>query len=955
MRILLLIFLLFNHSGFATCNKFADKISNLNISEQTKKDFLKLQGELTLHRLAWAHLKILKQENKLKQNIEESILSLLREKFDNPDDEFKSVVNLFEKQSKSRNALSKIAPYLKQILEKMNPKEEDQLFILNASDLYYLDLLAEQETKNSDGTYNEKMSQTGILNLLTIISSSYTGQTKNAEWIDFNLMGLQRKMDQLSRKKNELIDSLSLNEKCIEEDHGCENDRSIVNLKQQADELSNLLVSHLKEDLKNDSHLKSSIRYGSIWLSTYHRPKGSKTMPSTAPQREKTKANSKTQLPKKSENLLSEKEKYHISDPINVIVKDKTGRKPENWKSFDAEFLQKFSQSIVNNDEAFMVRGKLFSRHTGKNIPVDPMIKLYEIDFSKLPNQEAEFKTNYILANLNKKKGFVYKDELYDHHGKKMDPIHIIVKERERVLHVKRTPAQYSGFDKHYLSSLALAIKENQPSFVHAGIVHDTSTGFQMHSPNNKLTKNEIDYKGLRTERGKLNILDDEDIVVNFHREYKNTSNGCDRYTVINKKENKLRIYNLAGDIIFESEVLLGSQKSDKRTIFTDYTFKTSNHSTGAGIYQLGEQKKNHPYYKEVFNDNLFTIINPHTSKEEAVLAIHQIPNKMKQRYSYLGNEDQEDNRVTGGCINLKESDFVKFKSNVGQGCPFYVLPEEEGNRFIVKNKKLNFTTDNKITGEDLNNYHFNPKKEYRPIKLFTTDKELSQSPIVKTYLQTLESEKEKMMKVFSLDNDDYNDLAQVAFGILGNESSFGKEEPVTFAAMEYFGINPSTMNPMALSLTIVGGVMLTDGVTTSKLKIKESNQWAIDFIKWCKGNDSTNSRGLTQIKQLDPSITNNFPEINLDNLTNPRNAAIATMGYLAQALKELKAKREKNIQTGSGPQFSRDEMIDYIGFIYQGRAKSLSSATNPANPDKSKYITNLKNHISKLEITEKQ
>jgi hypothetical protein len=351
----------------------------------------------------------------------------------------------------------------------------------------------------------------------------------------------------------------------------------------------------------------------------------------------------------------------------------------------------------------------------------------------------------------------------------------------------------------------------------------------------------------------------------------------------------------------------------------------------------------------------LFTIINSNNSKEEAALAIHQIPNNMKQRYSYLDNDDEKDNRVTGGCINLKESEFQKFKSNMGQGCPFYVLPEEDGNRFIVKNKKLNFTTDNKVTGEDLNNYHFNPKKEYRPITLLTTDKELSQSPIVKTYLHTLEREKEKMMKVFSLDNDDYNDLAQVAFGILGNESSFGKEEPVTFAAMEYFGIKPAKMSPMALSLSITGGMMLTGGVTTSKLKIKESNQWAIDFIKWCKGENSTNSRGLTQIKQLDPSITNNFPEINLDNLTDPKNAAIATMGYLAQALKELKAKREKNLQSGSGPQFSRDEMIDYIGFIYQGRAKSLTSSTNPANPDKSKYITSLKHHISKLEITEKQ
>ena len=53
-----------------------------NVSKDQASNFLKVQGDLTLHRMAWAYLKAQKgdQGNKL-ENVERTILTLLDEKY----------------------------------------------------------------------------------------------------------------------------------------------------------------------------------------------------------------------------------------------------------------------------------------------------------------------------------------------------------------------------------------------------------------------------------------------------------------------------------------------------------------------------------------------------------------------------------------------------------------------------------------------------------------------------------------------------------------------------------------------------------------------------------------------------------------------------------------------------------------------------------------------------------
>lgn len=179
-------------------------------------------------------------------------------------------------------------------------------------------------------------------------------------------------------------------------------------------------------------------------------------------------------------------------------------------------------------------------------------------------------------------------------------------------------------------------------------------------------------------------------------------------------------------------------------------------------------------------------------------------------------------------------------------------------------------------------------------------------------FLKTLSSEKANILKLYNSDPQEYNLLAHMAVGILGQESRF-------FGHWRYF--------------------------------IKRNSQLAIKEIKeakaWIKDREAVaNSKGPTQIKNVPDRIAQYY-NITEKNLWDPKYAAVSTVGFLIEALAELKQRAKNN----NLEMITSDTYIDYLPYIYFGGSKKLVNRT--ATPDTNIYVKNMKKHMKKVVVTE--
>ena len=197
-------------------------------------------------------------------------------------------------------------------------------------------------------------------------------------------------------------------------------------------------------------------------------------------------------------------------------------------------------------------------------------------------------------------------------------------------------------------------------------------------------------------------------------------------------------------------------------------------------------------------------------------------------------------------------------------------------------------------------------------IKFRVSSEDFKKNPRMVTFLSTLATEKKNILKIYDIDPQEYNLLAHMAVGILGNESTF-------FKSWRY--------------------------------KVKSNSQLAITWSKalkaWFGGYEaSPNSRGPTQIKRV-PEKIEKFYNITEKNLWDAKYAAVSTMGFLIEALRELKQRAKNNDLEFITP----ETYADYLPYIYFGGAKKLINRT--ATPDTNIYVKNMKLHMKRVMIIE--
>lgn len=438
----------------------------------------------------------------------------------------------------------------------------------------------------------------------------------------------------------------------------------------------------------------------------------------------------------------------------------------------------------------------------------------------------------------------------------------------------------------------------------------------------------DVDYRELREKERELNASGDNEIVI------KSASHNSN-YVIIDKKNRKLKVYDKNNNLVHETnKIRTGESKDDYNTItYTDKNGKLinkkGNNSTPAGITMISSVGEYHG--KPSFIRSRY---NPKTGKWDDNLASSM----------HLG-EDGESN----GCIRLLDDTADELAKYIGSNTPVYTLPERDGSRFILRDGKLSFIADNpygetkgeKKYWDDYNTYL---DREYTPLGIDAVNSDIEpnineasfSTPIkwladkfinkqdyesnVKGFIGGVTASKEAIMRDFGLDSYTYNNLAEIALGIAGQESKFGTSTRYAYKNM---------LSDDQIDL-VKGAINLVTGKDKDKVSYR--------------------SRGITQIKlkgdNRDLQEMYEKYSIDEDSLDNPVNSAVGTMIRLAHIYKnEVAGKEFKGVNGEISP-------MDAVLYKWSGRNKLLSS--RKADPSKDEYLDNVWNYANKFNLVTK-
>lgn len=311
-----------------------------------------------------------------------------------------------------------------------------------------------------------------------------------------------------------------------------------------------------------------------------------------------------------------------------------------------------------------------------------------------------------------------------------------------------------------------------------------------------EVTKLQPEYKNwesIKKRNQEINKMQDAEKIVNYH-----SKNKDEQYLVVDKKSARMHLYK--GDKLIDSfEVGVGENKGDAQTVTkvkdgkTDWT--AGNKSTGAGVYTISNVN---PNSKEYYGLPSFNLKNEQGI--EVATSLHGTPASRRGKFD---NNNIEDNRMSNGCINGKCQDLKDLysKYNISQGTKLYILPEDEGNRFELQDGKMILKVNAKNRSKSLEYIDSKGEKQkgqginqsvntlkYKPIKIFLNKTEFEKDVYqwndfnddteykntTKPFMQSLVTNKQKVMKSAKISSDTYNELAKMAFGIYGTESNFG-------------------------------------------------------------------------------------------------------------------------------------------------------------------------------------
>ena len=392
-----------------------------------------------------------------------------------------------------------------------------------------------------------------------------------------------------------------------------------------------------------------------------------------------------------------------------------------------------------------------------------------------------------------------------------------------------------------------------------------------------KLEPEYQDWDKVKKRKQEINKMVQADIIKEYHK------NSNEEYLIVDKKRGKMHLmkgnkeissYNVGtGENIGDEQTRTWVDKETKKT-----DWSKGNKQTGAGIYTVSAKQAKNSHYS---NAPSWNFINEYGI--EVPMAIHAAP---QGRVHKITDKDETNNRVSNGCINgicYNLEDL--YKKGYKEGQKLYVLPDDENNTYEIKNGKLVFSSKNPDVNRTVKTLNYKPikleidEKTFKD-KVFTAfdfnDEE--EFKTTKSYVKSLQDNKQKIMKATQIDGDTYNDIAKIAFGIYGTESNFGD----THSALGNLGrATNKFFNPKSSSSPDVKSKATTYNVNN------DNNSVGYTQIRWTQLNE----REKKVLKEL--GITSN------KDFLNPEKSAISTAAILSIRYQEqLTPEQKKDIET---------------------------------------------------------
>jgi LysM repeat protein len=403
-------------------------------------------------------------------------------------------------------------------------------------------------------------------------------------------------------------------------------------------------------------------------------------------------------------------------------------------------------------------------------------------------------------------------------------------------------------------------IAEGKELTIPAGLAGFSKKELIQASKTGKVDYSKKIYKGLDSS-----AVDNHKVVLDYHKQ-----NPGKPFTVVDKITNTVYRYDEKGKLSGKFRAGLGKDKGDEYTINSNNEAIDRN-TTGAGIFtatpndlRYGNQKTRREY-----GDSSIKLTSER-GIEQATL-FHEIPKStLRKRGALLNDKNMENDDFSNGCVNCNKADYERYIAKIKEGEKVYILPEDPGNFFKVKDGELAFTTNKK---GDFGQVNYSPRsKKFKPFEFEVADPTETKTK----YVDALKKEKQNLMKDLNLTSDEYDQLAQRAYGILGQESNFGN----------------GSFNPK------------------NDYKIEKH---FVDLFDSEKEKESR-SLGLTQVRMK--YVNKDFAKkygITTESLYNPYQAALATMERLTDAYQAVKQPGIRDKYPDATP----ENMYDYAVTFY--------------------------------------
>lgn len=474
----------------------------------------------------------------------------------------------------------------------------------------------------------------------------------------------------------------------------------------------------------------------------------------------------------------------------------------------------------------------------------------------------------------------------------------------------------------------------------------------------------EIDeYENISDVKNRIkdyNKMSQADIIVNYQNQSGNTS----PYVVVDKKAGLMHVYepgNNPNEPRYSAPIDLGAVISDAQTV-TKYKdlnqdgiisedeisqdnvdWSAGNKSTGAGRYRISNIDRVGYMGKPIFN-----FINE--SGEDVGTSMH------------AGFVDDDNNRVSNGCIRCNQATLDVLTNYLENSSEVFVLPEEEGNKFVYENGQLNFKqgsgkdyltytdeTGTEQRGQGLN--RTSNTLNYIPIKIdideerfksdqfqrFDFDDEEEYTNTVVPFAKSLEENKQLVMKNLKVNGDVYNDLAALAFGIFGNETGFGDTHSVPGNQLRLAQkVGSSFLDSVVDNLNLPDSLKIGP---TGSVDYRTERGLNEALSKLGLANPDSSSMGLTQVRwnqiEKEPELVEALSSVGITqgrDFDDPAKAALGTVAILAYL--------RNNREGGNVP-------IEDLPRLYAG--------TSSTDPNRDAYTRNALNNAKYLNIRQKR